>query len=162
MSEFVYFLIYYYTSNKKLNMKQYRHKKTGKVVMKGRDSYFEINPNCNVQFKSDLIPEWVVEDSCDWEPIREQWELKIKECNKEIYFKNTVTEVEFHIGDYITIKDQNHSFGDGVRNHTISGFTFEWKNKKDSLFELVHASFVGYNPFDRVLRLDDMERISCK
>jgi hypothetical protein len=139
-------------------MKQYKHIKTGKIVSKGKDAYFEVNSNNNPNW----IPHWVVEDSCDWEPIKEQWELKIKEHNKEIYFRNTVTGVEFHIGDYITIKDQNHSFGDGIRNHTISGFTFEWKNKKDSLFELVHASFVGYNPFYRVLKLDDMERISCK
>lgn len=119
--------------------------------MKGRDAYFEIDSTCNPNW----IPHWVVEDSSDWE-------LKIKEHNKEIYFRNTVTGLEFHIGDYITIKDQNHSFGDGVRNHTISGFTFEWKNKKHSLFELVYASFVGYNPFDRVLRLEDVENESEK
>jgi len=139
-------------------MKTYKHIKTGKVVMKGRDAYFEIDSTCNPNW----IPHWVVEDSSDWELIREQWELKIKECNKEIYFVNTITGVQFHIGDYITIKDPNHSFGDGIRNHTISGFTFDFKNKQDSLFETVFASFVGYDPMDRVLRLDEMNRISCK
>ncbi len=126
--------------------------------MKGRDAYFEIDSTCNPNW----IPHWVVEDSSDWELIKEQWELKIKEHNKEIYFRNTVTGLEFHIGDYITIKDRNHSFGDGVRYHTISGFTFDWRNKKDSLSEYVYASFVGYDPMDRVLRLNEMTKISCK
>lgn len=88
----------------------------------------------------------------------EFWELKIKE-NKEIYFVNTLSKQSFSIGDEITIKDSNTSFGDGVRNHTISGFHYQSGELiKSSLYKKVYVNFKGYS-FERALLLDHIVKL---
>ena len=88
----------------------------------------------------------------------EFWELKTKE-NKEIYFVNTLTKQSFNVGDEITIKDSSFRFGDGVRNHTISGFHHQFGEViKNSLCKKVYASFKGCS-FERTLLLDQIIKL---
>jgi len=131
-------------------MDKYRHKKTGKIVTKYGDK---------ITYSTGyVIPNWVIEDSNEWEFLDERWELKIKQ-NKEIYFVNTITDDEFHVGDKITIAT-NMSFGDGVRDHVIKGFNIHgWGCVSNTLFKKVLASFVGYDENDRTLPLSDIKKI---
>lgn len=90
----------------------------------------------------------------------EFWELKTKE-NKEIYFVNNLTEQIFSIGDKITIKDSNFRFGDGVRIHRISGFSFSIHKKiKKTIFKPseVYVNFKGYD-IERSLTLDKIIKL---
>lgn len=88
----------------------------------------------------------------------EFWELKIKE-NKEIYFVNTWTNQSFNIGDEITIKSQTFRFRDGVREHTISGFSLQFGELiENSKHKKVYAHFKGYD-FERALLLDQIIKL---
>lgn len=133
-------------------MEKYRHKKTGNIITKYGNKY-----TYSTEY---VIPAWIVENSNEWELVEEMWELKIKE-NKDLYFKNTITGVEFHVGDEVTIKSFNTNFGDGVRNHVISGFNIlGWGCISKSFFKnTIRVSFEGYDSNDRTLTLDEIIKI---
>lgn len=132
--------------------KKYKHKKSGIIVSENGDSYIGSN-EC-------MIPSSIVENSDEWELIEEMWEMLIKE-NKELYFKNTFSGIEFHIGDKVEIVNNNISFGDGVRKHIIKGFNVVgWGSICSSMFKRnIRASFEGYDANDRTLQLDEIIKI---
>jgi hypothetical protein len=132
--------------------KKYKHKKSGIVVSENGDSYIRSN-EC-------MVPSSIVENSDEWELIEEMWEMLIKE-NKELYFKSTFSGIEFHIGDKVTIKSHNMSFGDGVRHHKIKGFNVVgWGSISSSLFKQnIRVSFECYDANDRTLQLDEIVKI---
>lgn len=83
----------------------------------------------------------MVRGSSDWELItgngRESYELLLDDSN-EIYFKSTVTEQEYRIGDKITIQ-QNISFGDGKRNFVISNWYLSSSSIERNIFCYVYV-----------------------
>ncbi len=128
--------------------KQYRNKKTGKIVVKHGDNY--------IPEMEWLMPADYIENSDEWELVEDTWELKIEE-NKNIYIKNSLIEIEFHIGDKVTIKSPNISFGDGVRDHVISGFHIGTGYVSNSILKnIIHVSFQGYDPIDRTLPIHEI------
>lgn len=130
------------------NFKKYKHIKTGLIAeVHEYKSYSGI-----------VIPSEIIKNSNEWELVEALWELK-SNIKQKIYFRNTFTGLEYHIGDEVTMKNDNSSFGDEIRNHVISGFHLPFSYNTSSTFKNILVSFEGYNSYDRTLTLDEIVKI---
>jgi len=101
----------------------YKHKKTGIKVIKGISGNYhrldEVIDSCE-------IPSDFIEDTDDWKlfeikPERETYHIFLDVKTDSLFFKNTITGEEFHIGDKVELKP-NTSYVDGKRRFKIKSF----------------------------------------
>jgi hypothetical protein len=101
----------------------YNHKKTGVKLIKGIDcNYHHIKEDDN----SCAMPSEWIENTNDWElvtPERESYEILFDDKNF-IFFRNTITGEEFHIGDNVELKAHT-SYTDGKRKFKIKSFQIQ-------------------------------------
>ncbi len=82
-----------------------------------------------------------------------------KEVSTKIYYRNTITNETFSVGDEITISPKMR-FGDEVRNHIIRDFLIyeDSENNETGYFKKVYALFENYS-IERALTLDEIIKI---
>jgi hypothetical protein len=101
----------------------YKHKKTGKKVLKNGENYIFIG-------KDNSLPKDMIENTMDWELISPKTiKYELFKNGDKVYFQNIITEQEFHIGDKVTIIE-NMRFEDGKRNFKIKSFNYYKKKMK--------------------------------
>ncbi len=116
----------------------YQHLNTGEKVIMTEDGKYHF---LNESVSQCSLPKNIVEDSNDWvrvEPEHNMYELI--SSNGKIYFKNVITDEEFHIGDPVTLKP-NVAFGDGKRDFVIESFYIAESHVTTPFFEMVYAWF---------------------
>jgi hypothetical protein len=119
-----------FITKKEYDMKKkkviYKNKITNDLVIKKDDGYYLLDGDCLGTQKLNI---GMIESGNDWEKIsptgRTGYQLRFDNDDK-IYFVNEETDVEYHIGDKVTL-NQKISFFDGKRNFIIKCFNISEK-----------------------------------
>jgi len=91
-------------------MKQFKHKKTGKIAEWNKE-------NDRFKVDNDLIPNWLIENSADWEEVvEEEYEiLSVIDANNEVWRKEKGGNIYFKGSLWVLLE----SFGQNWRIHSV-------------------------------------------